>query len=402
MANSRQIKYREQQNRTVHKNKNVHNVKKSRSGLVSKIGEMDFLFLTLVIVIVCVGLVMLLSASAPRALRLKNDSFHFFKRQLLFVVVGFVGMILVSRIDYRIYKQYVGIFMVVCLVLLALVLIPSIGVDHNGSRRWLEIPGTGFEIQPSEFMKPVMAMFMAKLIQEKIYNPEKLSGLIRLFVWVGITAILMLLETHVSGTVVISGIAVFVMIAGGAKLRYFIAGGCAVIPAGIIFLLNDPVRSKRLAVAFDPFKDMTGTGFQTVQSLYAIASGGLFGKGLGQSVQKVSFLPEPYNDFIFAVVCEELGLLGAIFVIGLLCALIIRGIVIAIHAPDSFGTLTVVGIMAHIAIQVLFNILVVTATIPNTGITLPFFSYGGTAILVLLLEMGVVLNVSRHSVKNKE
>ena len=364
-----------------------------------KIGELDFTFLTLVIVIVCVGLVMVLSASSPRALRLTGDSFHFFKKQFLFAVVGFVLMIVISRIDYKRYEKYVGIFMIGCLILLALVLIPGVGVMHNGSRRWLPLPG--FELQPSEFMKPVIAMFIAKMVQDKAYNPAKLSGMLKLFIWIGITALLMLLETHLSGAVVICGIAVVVMLAAGMKLRYFIVGGIALAPIAYTYVMNDPVRSKRIMVALNPFLDKQGTGYQAVQGLYSIASGGLFGQGLGQSIQKTSFLPEPYNDFIFAVVCEELGLLGALLVIALFCALIIRGLMIAIHAPDTFSSLTVVGIMSHIAIQTLFNICVVATIIPNTGITLPFFSYGGTAIIVLMAEMGIVLNISRHRVRNK-
>lgn len=377
-------------------NKTQVNTKQNKK---RKIGELDFTFLTLVIVIVCVGLVMVFSASSPRALRLAGDSFHFVKKQLIFAIIGFIAMMVISRIDYKRYEKYVGIFMVVCVVLLIAVLIPGIGIVHNGSRRWLPFPGS--EIQPSEFMKPVIAMFIAKVIQQKNYDPNTVSGTVRLFAWVAITALLMLLETHVSGAIVICGIAVFVMIAGGVKMRYFIAAAAAVIPAGLMFILNDPVRSKRIAVALNPFLDLSGTGYQAAQGLYAIASGGLFGQGLGQSIQKTSFLPEPYNDFIFAVICEELGLLGAILVILLFCALIFRGIKIAINAPDTFSSLTVFGIMSHIAIQTLFNICVVATIVPNTGITLPFFSYGGTALVVLMAEMGIVLNVSRHS-KNKD
>ncbi len=365
---------------------------------VNKLADMDFTFLTLVIVIVCFGLVMVFSASSPRALRLFGDSFHFVKKQLAFAVAGFFMMLFVSRIDYKKYEGYVGIFMIICLIALAFVLIPGVGIMRNGSRRWLPFPGGG--IQPSEFMKPIIAMFMAKIIQQKAYSPETVKGTVMLFIWVGITALLMMLETHLSGAVVICGIAFVVMLAGGVKWRYFIGGAAVAVPAGLFYVLNDPVRSKRIISMFNPFLDKMGTGYQTCQGLYAIASGGLFGQGLGQSVQKTSFLPEPYNDFIFAIICEELGLLGAIIVILLFCALIFRGIMIAIHAPDTFSTLTVVGIMAHIAIQTLFNICVVSGIFPNTGITLPFFSYGGTALVVLLIEMGVVLNISRHKKKN--
>lgn len=393
MVNRNSQRDRRMKARTNSPKSQINKTKKNR------VGEIDFTFLTLVIVIVCVGLVMVLSASSPRALRLAGDSFHFFKKQLLFAVIGFVGMIVISRIDYKKYEKYVGIFMIVCLILLALVLIPGVGVMHNGSRRWLKFPG--FELQPSEFMKPVMAMFIAKIIQEKAYNPKTLKGILRICIWIGITAVLMLLETHLSGAIVICGIAAVVMLAGGVKLRYFLMAGCAIVPAGIWYVMNDPIRSKRIMVALNPFLDKQGTGYQAVQGLYSIASGGLFGQGLGQSIQKTSFLPEPYNDFIFAVVCEELGLLGAILVIALFCALIIRGLMIAIHAPDVFSSLTVIGIMSHIAIQTLFNICVVATIIPNTGITLPFFSYGGTAIIVLLAEMGIVLNISRHRKRNK-
>lgn len=365
----------------------------------NKVGEVDFTFLTLVIVIVCVGLVMVLSASSPRALRLAGDSFHFFKKQLLFAIIGFGAMVVTSRLDLKWCEKRIGIAMIICLVLLALVLIPGVGVMHNGSRRWLKFPG--FELQPSEFMKPVIAMFIAKIIQEKAYNPNTLKGIFKICIWIGITAVLMLLETHLSGAIVICGIAAVVMLAGGVKLRYFITAGIAIVPLGIWYVMNDPIRSKRIMVALNPFLDKQGTGYQAVQGLYSIASGGLFGQGLGQSIQKTSFLPEPYNDFIFAVVCEELGLLGAILVIALFCALIIRGLMIAIHAPNVFSSLTVVGIMSHIAIQTLFNICVVATIIPNTGITLPFFSYGGTAIIVLLAEMGIVLNVSRYRTRNK-
>ena len=364
-----------------------------------KIKELDFVFLTLVIVTVCVGLVMVFSASSPKALRLTGDSFFFVKKQMLFALIGFVALFFVSIVDYKKYERYVGILMIACLVMLVLVLIPGVGVMRNGSRRWLDLKFMDF--QPSELMKPVMAMFIAKKIQERAYSPDTLKGIGRLSFWVILTVGLMMLETHVSGAIVIFGIAVAVMLAGGVKLRYFLMALAVVVPIGLVYLMNDPVRSQRLLVAFNPFLDSQGTGFQACQGLYSIASGGLFGQGLGQSIQKTSYLPEPYNDFIFAVICEELGLLGAILIIGLLCALIFRGIVIAMHAPDTFSTLTVLGIMSHIAIQTVFNIAVVTTLVPNTGITLPFFSYGGTAIMVLLVEMGIVLNISRHRVRNK-
>ena len=309
-------------------------------------------------------------------------------------------MLAFTLIDYRKLKPYSRIFMLACIVLLALVFMPVIGVSHNGSRRWINL---GFmELQPSEFMKIAIAMFFASLIEDKRYEITKLNGLAKYLAWIVIVAGLLLAETHLSGTIVICGIALCVLMVGGANAGLILGGGTA---AGVsliaVVALLDPVRMARVTNFFNPFTDMQGTGYQPAQAVYAIGSGGIFGKGLGESVQKFSYLPEPYNDFIFAVVCEELGLVGAIFLIGLFITLILRGLKIAMEADDTFGTLLVTGIVAQIAIQTIFNIGVATASIPNTGVSLPFFSYGGTAIMILLAEMGIVLSVSRYSTKKK-
>lgn len=360
---------------------------------------MDYTFLTILIVIVCAGLIMLLSASAPAANKKFGNSYHFFVRQLIYAVVGFVAMLVVSRIDYREYKKYAGKFMLVCTILLALVFVPKIGVSHNGSRRWLNL--IVFELQPSELMKLAIALFFAAHVDAARRDLKTIRGLSFYLGWIAVVGLLMMLETHLSGTIVICGIACVILIVGGMNLKFLVGAAAVVVPAGVIFLLTDSVRMSRVISFMNPFEDIRGSGYQVVQGLYAIGSGGLFGTGLGQSVQKYTYLPEPYNDFIFAVICEELGFFGAMLVIGLFVVLIFRGIKIALDAPDKFGMLTVVGIMAQIAIQTVLNIAVVTSSIPNTGITLPFFSYGGTAIMVLLAEMGIVLNVSRYSAKNR-
>lgn len=362
--------------------------------------EMDYTFLLLVGVLVVFGLIMLLSASTPTANVKFGRSYHFFLKQLFFVIIGGGLMLAFTLIDYRKLKPYSRIFMLICIVLLVLVFMPLIGVSHNGSRRWINL---GFmELQPSEFMKIAIAMFFASLIEDKRYEITKLNGLAKYMAWIVIVAGLLLAETHLSGTIVICGIALCVLMVGGANAALILGGGTA---AGVSLIavvsLLDPVRMARVTNFFNPFTDMQGTGYQTAQAVYAIGSGGIFGKGLGESVQKFSYLPEPYNDFIFAVVCEELGLVGAIFLIGLFITLILRGLKIAMEADDTFGTLLVTGIMAQIAIQTIFNIGVATASIPNTGVSLPFFSYGGTAIMILLAEMGVVLSVSRYSTKKK-
>lgn len=363
-------------------------------------GEMDYTFLLLVGVLVVFGLIMLLSASTPTANVKFGKSYHFFIRQLVYVVFGVAMMATLIKIDYRNLKPYARIFMLVCILLLFLVYIPGIGVSHNGSRRWINLGFT--ELQPSEFMKLAIAMFFAALIEDKTYNIHKNDGLIKYLVWIGIVGALLIFETHLSGTIVICGIALCVLLVGGANAGLIVGGGAAACVGlvGIVAAVN-PARMARLTSFLNPFTDMQGTGYQTAQAVYAIGSGGIFGKGLGESVQKFSYLPEPYNDFIFAVICEELGLIGAAFIIALFIGLIIRGIKIAMEADDVFGTLTVIGIMSQISIQTILNIGVATASIPNTGVSLPFFSYGGTAIMLLLAEMGIVLSVSKYSSKNK-
>ena len=362
-----------------------------------KAGDMDYTFLLLVGVLAVFGLIMLLSASTPTADVKFGDSYHFFIRQFGYVAAGTFFMLIISRIDYRKFKPYAKPFMLICMALLALVFVPHIGVSHNGSRRWINLGVT--EIQPSEFTKFAISMFFASLIEDRKYDLQKFDGMVRMGLWMGIVAILMMLETHLSGTIVLCGIALCIMIAGGANLKYIFGGGIAAAGAAAIFLQFNAVRMSRITSFLNPFADKQASGYQTIQSLYAIGSGGIFGKGLGQSVQKFSYLPEPYNDFIFSIVCEELGLVGAAFIIFLFIGLILRGIKIASAAPDTFGSLMVVGIIAQIAIQTILNIAVVTSSIPNTGVPLPFFSYGGTALMILLMEMGVVLSVSRYSGK---
>lgn len=358
-------------------------------------GEMDYTFLLLVVLVLSVGLVMMLSASAPSGNTLKGDSYYFFKRQIAFAALGVVGMSIVSRIDYYKYKKYMPAIMIACVIMLVLVLLPGTGKSLNGSKRWLVIG-----LQPSEFMKPVIAMFFALLIEQGKYDLKTLKGNVPFGIWLGIVMLLMLLETHLSGAIVIAGIALTVLVAAGTPVKPLLAAGGIIGPLGVFVVkMTSPVRWARIVSFLNPFHDMQNTSYQVAQGLYAIGSGGIFGLGLGQSVQKYSYLPEPYNDFIFAIVCEELGLVGAIVVIGLFVALILRGIRIAMNAPDLYSTLTAAGIVAQIAIQTTLNIAVATSSVPNTGVSLPFFSYGGTSIMSLLIEMGILLNISRFSVR---
>lgn len=368
----------------------------SKNSVSTKLaGEVDYTFLFLVILLLCAGLVMLLSASAPAANSTYGDSYYFFKKQLIGAALGLLGMWVISRINYERYKQYIPKFMLCCTILLVLVLIPGIGVKVNGSRRWIATPG--IQLQPSELMKPAIAMYFACLIEKGKYDLTRWEGNLPFLGVILIVSALMMSETHLSGAIVIAGIAVVVMIAGGTPVKPILVGALILLPIGIIGVYTlSPVRWSRIMSFLHPFDDMQNTGYQVAQGLYAIGSGGIFGLGLGQSVQKYSYLPEPYNDFIFAIVCEELGLVGAVVVILLFAALILRIVRIAINAPDTYSSLTAVGIAAQIAIQTILNISVATSSVPNTGVALPFFSYGGTAILTLLLEMGILLNISRY------
>ena len=363
-----------------------------------KLGEMDYTFLVITIVLTVIGLIMLLSASTPAGNTKFGKSYYFFIKQLKYCVPGIAAMYIASLVDYRIYKKYANIGILAGIFLLILVLIPSIGVERNGSRRWIDL---GFiDFQPSELVKFLTALFFAAVIDGKRYNIGKFDGLLKCGIWIVAIVLPILFETHLSGAIVICGIAICILIVGGANMKYILLGIFGIIGGGIGLAFAMPSRAARLTIFFNPFADPQGKGYQVIQSLYAIGSGGLFGRGLGQSMQKYSYLPEPYNDFIFSVVGEELGFVGALFIILLFVGLIIRGMKIALDAPDTFGMLLVTGIISQIAIQTLLNIAVVSASFPNTGVTLPFFSFGGTAVAMLMAELGVVLNVSRNA-RNK-
>lgn len=392
------------QKRTTRQKENNAAAAKAKESAFGKIrkkivreGDIDYTMLFLIIIIVAIGLIVMLSASAPDGSSEYGDPYYYFKRQLIFIAIGFVGMFIISRINLDNFLHLIPKAFIICVILLILVLIPGIGVEANGARRWLNIPFV--QLQPSELMKPVIAMYIAYLVKIGVIDLKKLKSNLFCLGIIGIVALLLMLETHLSGTIVIVGIAGCVMIAGGTPIKPVLISVGALAVLTFIYLQFDPTRMARVTSLFDPFADSQGTGYQISQSIYAIGSGRLFGLGLGQSVQKYSNLPEPYNDFIFAIICEELGFFGAAVIILLFAALFIRAMRIAINAPDVWSTLTCIGIASQLGIQTFLNMGVAVSIIPNTGISLPFFSYGGTSILTLLLEMGILLNVSRKSVK---
>ncbi len=301
---------------------------------------------------------------------------------------------IISKIDYRFYKKLYKSAYILSIVLLVAVLI--FGKTINDSKRWIYF-GETLSFQPSELVKFCMIIFFAGLLTK---DREELKyffkGWIKHLLWLIPIVVLLLLEPHMSVTMVIVGTVIIMMILAGCKLWQMAIPGIAIgVPTLIAMIVSEPYRRARLVTFLDPWKDPTGNGWQVIQSLYAIGSGGLFGTGLGQSKQKYLYLPEPHNDFIFSVIAEELGFVGCAFVIILFAIFIWRGILVAMKAPDMFGSLVAVGITALVAIQVVINIAVVTSSMPATGMPLPFFSYGGTALFIMLCGVGILLNISR-------
>ena len=370
--------------------------KKNLSSFVNN--SIDFTLLGVVIALLSLGLVMVLSASSPSALSQSGNSYAFFSKQLLFAGLGLVFMIAISKIDYRKYqKWYVFAFAVSVFLLVAVLLV---GRTINFAKRWIYITET-ISFQPSEIVKFLMIIFYAGYLTQHRDDLRKFGkGFLLSFVFLGFVDLLLMKQPHFSALIVISGISCIMMIMAGCKLSHFVGTGLtAGVPILTYLIVIAPYRIERVKTFMNPWKYATDEGWQVIQSLYAIGSGGLFGVGLGDSKQKFLYIPEPHNDFIFSILGEELGFIGCAIVIILFAIFIWRGIVIAMKAPDMFGSLIAIGIVAQVAIQVIINIAVVTSSMPATGMPLPFFSYGGTALFFLLCEMGVLLNISRASNK---
>lgn len=356
--------------------------------------SIDYTLLITVLLLLSLGLIMVLSASSPTALSESGNSYTYFIRQAIFAILGLIAMYIISKIDYRIYKKFYKLGYILAIVLLLLVIL--IGKEVNGATRWIYVTKT-LSFQPSELVKILMIIFYAAILTKNRNDLGKYwKGFIKHVLFLAPIAVLLLLEPHLSATVVIVGICMIMMILAGCKFwQMLISALCIGIPGLIAIIITAPYRLKRITTFLDPWSDKLGDGWQVIQSLYAIGSGGLFGLGLGQSKQKYLYLPEPQNDFIFSVLAEELGFVGCLFVIVLFGIVIWRGILTAIKAPDMFGSLIAIGITALIGIQSIINIAVVTSSMPATGMPLPFFSYGGTALFILLCEVGILLNISR-------
>ena len=358
----------------------------------------DVPFLILLLLLLSYGLIMLFSAGYAVALYRRGDAYTYIRPQLLFAAFGAAAMYAASLVDYHIWHKLAWPIMGVSLALLAIVLFMP---EYNGCKRWIVLPGLG-TLQPSEIAKFAVVLVFAHIIS---LNHDRMqtfaTGVLPFMVILGAVTVLMLLEPHLSGTLLVLSIGAVLMFVGGTGLKWFALAGIAGVGAiaAAVVLLPElvPYAMGRLSSWRDPFADPLGEGHQTIQSLYAIASGGAAGLGLGNSRQKYLYVPEPQNDFIFSILCEELGFVGAALTVVLFLLLFLRGMSIAVRARDKFGALLAVGFVVQVVLQAVLNIAVVTNTIPNTGISLPFFSSGGTSLMMLLGEMGIVLSVSRQA-----
>ncbi len=368
----------------------------------------DRIMMILILVLLSLGTIMVFSASYPYANSHYGDSFYYIKRQLVFVAIGIVAMIVVMRLPYTMFKKFALPAYGVTLLLLALV--PIIGLSQGVAKRWIGVPGTPLTFQPSEVMKLSLVLVLAWYIDrhhKQMNDPmDRRNTIVYGILWpamyIGLACGLVLIEKHLSGTLILGMIGLMVLFIGGAHPGWMalLYGGVGGAAAGIYLLLN-PYALSRITTFLNPNADALKEDWQTTQGLFAIGSGGFLGLGLGNSRQKYSYVSQPQNDFIFTIWCEETGFVGAVLLIGLFIAFIWRGFRIAMKAPDTFSAIVAYGIVGKVGLQALLNIAVVTDSIPNTGISLPFFSYGGSSLVILMVEMGVLLSISRHSYQRK-
>lgn len=367
---------------------------------VSRAG-VDYSLLVVVVFLLGFGLVMLYSSSYYSASLKFDDAAWYLKKQIVATALGIVAMIFFTFVDYRWYKKFTWLIFAGSILSVFLVLTP-LGIEANGARRWVDLKV--ISIQPAEIVKIAVILCMAAILS---YNVKKINGLVNIIMVYTLAlipaGIIFFITDNFSSAIIVAAIGAIMLIVACKNNKGFIALIIILLALAVIALLFfGGFRATRILVWLNPEQYSNEGGFQVLQGLYAIGSGGLFGKGLGQSVQKLGFVPEAQNDMIFTIICEELGLFGGLAVLLLFAFLIWRFMVIANNATDLYGSLIAVGVMAHIAVQVILNVAVVTNTIPNTGVTLPFISYGGTSVVFLLSEMGIVLSIARRSVKTRE
>lgn len=364
----------------------------------------DYSLLFIVLFLLGFGLVMIYSASSYEAAQsFDGDEAHYLKSQLLAVIIGLVAMIVVANIPYHFWERFATLGYIISMALVPLVLTP-LGVESHNARRWIRIPVIGLNLQPAEVAKLAMILFLATMVCKMGKGVRTMKGfLFMVALPMPIALEVYFITSNLSSAIIILGISVLMVFVASPDYKKFIVMALIMLAlaALVVYLVMSgsdffAFRGNRIRGWLDPEYDPTDATFQTLQALYAIGSGGIWGKGLGQSMQKLSFLPEAQNDMIFSIICEELGLFGAVAIILMFILLLWRMMVIANNSTDLFGAMLVVGVMGHIAIQAILNIAVVTNTIPNTGISLPFISYGGSSVMFLLIEIGLVLSVAKR------
>ena len=352
--------------------------------------------LIITVFLICIyGIVMIYSASSVWAEYKFNDKFHYVLMQSIFFIIGIILMIIVSKVPYKYYLKKSNMILLICFILLILVLMPGIGSVRNGSRSWFGVAGLG--IQPSEFMKLALIIFASKYIYN---NPKDMrsvkKGAFPILIVMMLSFFLIMLQPDFgTGTILVMTIVAMLFISG-VDFSFFIKIGMLGMVGVCVLIVIAPYRMERIVSFLNPWSDPLGTGFQAIQSLYAIGPGGLFGMGFGNSIQKHFYLPEPQTDFIFSVISEELGIIGIISVAFLFLIIILRSIKISIKAPDNFAKFLTFGIIFQLSFQTLLNLAVVVGLVPVTGVTLPFFSYGGSSLIITLISIGIILNISRY------
>ncbi|HHU55261.1 MAG TPA: putative lipid II flippase FtsW [Acholeplasmataceae bacterium] len=356
--------------------------------------KIDYILLITVIILSLFGLLMVYSASNVVALHKYKDSFYFFKRQFGFWVIGMFIMFLLIKYDVRNYYKHISLVFFICILLLILVLIPGIGVVRGGARSWIGIGS--FSIQPSEFMKLGLVGLLAKYLSN---NYEDMQDAKSFFMVIGLIALiflLIMLQPDFGTGLVLMVSCILLLFISGAPIKYFVIIGILGVAGGIVLIISAPYRIERITAFINPWQDPLGSGFQGIQALFAITPGGLFGHGFNQSMQKHFFLPEPQNDFIYAILLEEFGLIGGAFTLFLYFLIIYRGVQISLSVDNNFLKFLSLGISLSLAVQVVINIGVVVGLLPVTGITLPLFSYGGSSLVLTLASLGILISISKY------
>ncbi|MCX7843588.1 MAG: putative lipid II flippase FtsW [Clostridia bacterium] len=362
--------------------------------MTAKKKPFDFWIFMTVLILLSLGIIMVFSASSAHAFNYMHDTYYFLKRQLVSALIGLAVMLATMQIDYRKLGKWSPLLLAASIAMLVLVLIPGIGREVNGAKRWFSF----VNFQPSELTKLAVIMFFSYSLSKRRDQLQYFfKGLLPYLILIGLIAGLLILEPHLSGTILIFTVACIILFNAGAKISHFIYMFIPAVAGLFLAISTSDYRRARVLSFLNPWADLQGDGWQVVQSLYAIGSGGLFGRGLGRSLQKFLYIPEPHNDFIFSIMAEELGFIGILAVMTLFLIFIWRGIKIAMNAPDVYGSLVAVGVTSLVAVQVLINVAVVTSSMPVTGMPLPFFSYGGTSLVFLLFGVGMLLNISRYA-----